>query len=105
MKFVFALLVAAVVTAVFSLFGSPGNLDYVRAHGEARWRQVGFEPLGYQGHQWGLGGYGSDYGGAKVWWELRKIPDNGITYSGYLKRWGDSLEVYGPIARDAIQPR
>ena len=83
---------------------SNGNLEYVKENAVDRWKEVGFEIVGYQGHQWGLGGMGSQYGGAKVWYELRKIPDNGITYSGYLVRWGDNLEVYGPTARDAIKP-
>jgi hypothetical protein len=84
--------------------GSPANLEYVKERAPARWKEVGFEVVGYQGHQWGALGYGTNYGGAKVWFELRKIPDNGITYSGNLQRWGDSLEVYGPTARDAIKP-
>lgn len=83
---------------------SSGNLDYTKEGAAQRWREVGFEVTGYQGFQWGSGGFGTPYGGAKVWHELRKIPDNGITYSGYLVRWGDELQVYGPIARDAIKP-
>lgn len=94
--------IGLVVLGLFA--GSPSNLDYVKERGEARWREVGFEPVAYQGHQWGAGGFGTPYGGAKVWWELRKIPDNGVTYSGYITRWGDSLEVYGPKARDAVTP-
>jgi hypothetical protein len=84
---------------------SPGNLEYVKERGPDRWPEVGFEVVGYSGYQWGPLGFGTPYGGACVWWELRKIPDNGITYSGCLKRWGDTLEVYGTRARDAIQPR
>ena len=83
---------------------SNGNLEYVKENAADRWKEVGFEVVGYQGHRWGLGGMGSQYGGARVWHELRKIPDNGITYSGSLVRWGDNLEVYGPTARDAIKP-
>lgn len=81
------------------------NLEHVKERGPARWKEIGFEAIGYQGHQWGKFGFGTPYGGACVWWELRKVPDNGITYSGCLQRWGDSLEVYGPTARDAIQPK
>jgi hypothetical protein len=101
---VLTFLLAVFLLLVASCFGSPGNRDYVKERGPERWKQVGFQVVGYQGHQWGAGGYGTPYGGAKVWWELRKVPDNGITYSGYIKRWGDDLEVYGPTARDAIAP-
>ena len=103
MKTIFALGTLATLAALL-IAGSPSNLEYVKEHGPQRWKDVGFVVVGYQGHQWGKLGFGSDYGGARVWWELRKVPDNGITYSGYLQRWGDSLEVYGPTARDAIKP-
>lgn len=93
-----------IVTAFISLAGcSNGNLEYVKQHAEKRWEEIGFKVVGYQGHKWGFGGFGTTYGGAEVWYELRTIPDNGITYSGYLQRYGDSLEVYGPVARDAIK--
>lgn len=83
---------------------SASNLEHVKAGASERWKELRFEVVGYQGHQWGLWGLGTEYGGAKVWHELRAIPDNGITYSGYLVRWGDNLEAYGPFARDAIKP-
>jgi hypothetical protein len=97
--------IAAILLACCAAGCSNSNLEYVKERGPARWKEVGFEPVGYQGHQWGKLGFGTSYGGARVWWELRKVPDNGITYSGFLVRWGDSLEVYGPTARDAIQPK
>ena len=81
---------------------SSGNLDYVKKHGPDRWREIGFEPVGYESFQWGLGGF-STYGGAHVWWRLRKA-DNNVSYTGYLQRWGDELHVYGPFATDAIKP-
>lgn len=93
----------AVVVAMLSGC-SASNLDYVKEQATERWSELGFEVVGYQGHQWGGLGFGTPYGGAKVWHELRTVPDNGITYSGYLSRWGDHLEAYGPFARDAIKP-
>lgn len=95
----------AIALAALTLAGcSASNLDYVKPKAEARWKELGFQVVGYQGHQWGALGLGSAYGGAKVWHELRAIPDNGVTYSGYLTRWGDHLEAYGPFARDALKP-
>lgn len=82
---------------------SSGNLDYVKAHAPEKWKQQGFDIVDYEGFQWGFWGIGQ-YGGAHVWYRLRKIPDNGITYSGYIQRWGDELHVYGPNAIDAIRP-
>jgi len=92
------------VVIILLLVGcSPGNLDYVKKHGPDKFREIGFEPVGYEGYQWGKWGF-NDYGGAKVWWRLNKIPHNGITYSGYIQRWGNELHVYGPNATDAIKP-
>lgn len=85
---------------------SSHNLDYVKERGEARWREFGFEPVAYEGYEFGLTmPYDDRFGGAKVWWRLRAVPDNGITYSGYLQRWGAEIHIYGPIAIDAIRPQ
>lgn len=83
---------------------SSGNLDYVRQKAKEKWRLQGFEIIDYEGYQWGFWGFNS-YGGAKVWHRLKKIPDNGITYSGNMQRWGNELHVYGPKALDAIMPK
>ncbi len=94
----------SILIALLGLAGcSSGNLDYVKTHGPDKWRDVGFEPVGYEGYQWGKWGLNS-YGGACVWWRLNKIPDNGISYAGCIQRWGDELHVYGPNAIDAIKP-
>lgn len=95
---------AAVACIAWVCVGSSSNIAWVKERAAAKWRAQGFEVVDYEGHQWGTGGYGTPYGGAKVWHRLRKIPDNGITYSGYLERWGDELHVYGPTAADAIRP-
>ena len=80
------------------------NKDYVHSNSEQKWREQGWDPVAYEGYQWGLGVPFTGYGGAKVWYRLRNVPDNGITYSGYLVRWGNELHVYGPHAKDAIRP-
>lgn len=82
-----------------------GNLDYLKANADKRWEELGFTVVGYQGYEWGIWGiFGSRYGGAKVWYELKKNPDNGITYYGFLWRWGDEIRAYNIRARDAIRP-
>lgn len=95
---------AAAMFFSFFCIQNSANLDYVLEHGERRWIEVGYEPVAYEGYQWCRSVFFSEYGGACVWWRLRNIPDNGITYTGYLKRWGDELHVYGPFAIDAIKP-
>ena len=82
---------------------SSSNLDHVKESAEETWKQVGYNIVGYEGFQWGFWGF-RGYGGAKVWYRLEQIPDNGITYTGYLQQWGDEIHIYGPFAIDAIKP-
>lgn len=79
------------------------NLEYVKEHADDKWRSTGFEIQGYDGYNFGSG-YGV-YGGAEVWYFLKKLPDNGITYAGYLQRWGDEVHTYDVQAIDAIKPQ
>ena len=94
------LTVACLCATLFSC--SSGNLDYVKAHADDVWEGVGFKIVGYEGYSWGWGGF-NNYGGASVWYRLEKIPDNGVSYTGYLVRWGEEIHVYGPTATDAIK--
>jgi hypothetical protein len=89
---------------VFSTLWGKWNLDDVKNRSETRWLETGWEPVAYEGWQMGTGIPFTSYGGAKVWYRLRNIPDNGVTYSGYIKRWGDEYHTYGPFAIDAIRP-
>lgn len=92
-----------VIILVFMTTGS-FNREFVAEHAEAEWVAQGFEVVAYEGYQWGTGFRYTRYGGGKVWYRLKKIPDNGITYSGYIQRWGDELHVYGPNATEALKP-
>jgi len=82
------------------LLGSCGasNVDYVKPLACERWKETGFECIGYEGYKWspGIGSYGRGH----VWHRLRRIPDSGLTYSGFVERWGDELHVYGPEPSD-----
>jgi hypothetical protein len=97
-----SVLLAGLLTLTLGGCGA-GNLDDVKVHAEETFESVGFKVVGYEGYQWGFWGF-NNYGGAKVWYRLDKIPWNGITYSGYIQKWGDEYHVYGPIATDAIKP-
>ena len=97
------LFILAVGVILICGVGSSGNLSYVKERAEEKWKKQGFEIVDYEGYNFGSGGFGTSYGGAKVWHRLRKIPDNGVTYSGYLQRWGDEIHVYGRTAIDALR--
>jgi hypothetical protein len=86
------LLLLVFVFLPLKLVCTADNASYVKERGPEVWRSVGFEPVGYEGYTFGLGV--GEYGGAKVWWTLKKVPDNGLTYSGYLQRWGSEIHVY-----------
>jgi len=96
-------LIVTVIIIITLTVGSPGNLDYVKDNAASRWQSQGFKIAGYDGYQWGFWGYNS-YGGAKVWYILHRIPDNGILYIGSLWRWGKEIHVYNVKALDAIKP-
>jgi hypothetical protein len=80
------------------------NLDEGKAVSEKRWEALGFQVVGYEGFSWGIW-FGGCYGGANVWSQLKTIPENGIRYTGYIRKWcDDGWQVYGPTAVDAIKP-
>ena len=96
-------LATVLLSTLLTVGCSSGNLEEVKNKAEETFESVGFEVVGYEGFQWGFWGFNT-YGGANVWYRLNKIPDNGISYTGYIQRWGDEYHVYGPKATDAIKP-
>ena len=98
------LLVIGLCVVLWMTLRNSNNLDYVKQHGPATWQSVGFEPIGYEGYQYGAGV--GTYGGANVWWTLRRVPDNGLLYNGYLQRWGNELHVYSirTVERGSLLP-
>jgi hypothetical protein len=99
---IFVLFVALMFTCSI---GSIKNLDYVKERADDRWAELGFNVVGYDGYNWGYTWWLSpSHGGAKVWYVLERNPDNGITYTGFLSRWGDEIHMYNLTALDAIKP-
>lgn len=80
------------------------HVDYLKANAETEWKRIGFEVVGYNGYVLGHGLIFTDYGSARVYHTLKKIPDNGITYNGFVMKWGNDIRVYPPEAVDAIRP-
>lgn len=103
-EFLGATILASLVGGLIYLaVGTTANLDHVKARAEARWQEVGYQVVGYEGYQRGVTLL-PEYGGARVWYSLRRAETN-IIYTGYLTRWGNEIHVYGPRAVDAIAPR
>lgn len=80
---------------------SASNVPDIKNHAVETWRQAGFQVVGYEGYNWT--GFGQ-WGGC-VWYTLRRIPDNGITYDGCISKWGDEYHIYQITALDAIKPK
>lgn len=91
-----AAIVAFVGLIAWGGVGSGGNKEWVEQRCPAVLEQQGWQINGTEGFQWGFGGYGTPYGGAKVWYSLRKVPYNGLNYQIYCTRWGDQVQLYGP---------
>lgn len=98
-----AMALAALLCATL-IIGSE-NKEWLQDKAAAKWQAQGFQVIDYQGYHWGLVMHGTTYGGASVYHMLKKIPDNGITYGGHVRRWGDEIHVYGLEAIDAVKPR
>src|SRR5262245_42910954 len=101
---VVGLLVMAFVVSCAVSGISSRNLAYVEARAAPAWKQQGFEIIGYEGFNMRGPPFGGVYGGACVWYTLKRIPDNGIIYEGCLQRWGDEIHAYEIRAMDAIKP-
>lgn len=83
---------------------SRSNVDDVKAHAVEEFDKLGFEIIANEGYQMGLGGFGTPYGGAKVWYLLKTKNDDGIVYNGYLQRWGVEYHLYNIKALNAFAP-
>lgn len=76
--------------ALLLLTGCARNVDWVKERGPQKWKEMGYEIVGYEGYQWGI------IAGGDVWWSLKRKDSPGVIYSGYLVKWNNELMVYGP---------
>ncbi len=108
MNTLYKLAIGFTALAAVGLTGcSSSNVDELKTVAPDVWAKQGFETVAYEGYKFGPGGIPplSEYGGAKVWNRLKKVPDNGVTYSGSIQKWGNEYHVYGPEAIDAFRPK
>ena len=99
-----AIKIIAVVISTISISACGyANLDATKANACNAWRNAGYECIGYEGYQWGRW-VGGPYGGADVWYTMRRSDTPGIVYSGYASRWGDEYHLYGPNVINAVIP-
>ncbi len=97
----------AYIVSLVLLFTGCGyaNLDEGKQAAPDRFKQLGYEVVGYEGFQWGTW-IGGCYGGANIWFQLKTIPDNGIRYMAYIQKWcDDGWQIYSLRAIDAIKPQ
>lgn len=92
------------LSAVFLVSCGFGNLCEVKKNANATWEAQGFKVVGYDGYEIGSVIPFTSYGGAIVWYRLKRIPDNGILYNGAIQRWGNEYHIYSVSAVDAIKP-
>lgn len=79
------------------------NKQDVQKHAAATFKQAGFEIIGYEGWQRGLTSpFGN--GGALVWYTIKRVPDNGVTYHAAIQEWDGEYHIYDLKAVDAIKP-
>lgn len=87
---------AGIVGAIAALFVmavfSTSNVEYTKAKAPEMWQDNGFEVVGYQGYQTGFRIPFTTYGGARVWYTLRK-PGTNLLFHGGAKRWGDEVHM------------
>ena len=88
--------IAILVICSYAIPGN-GNLEWVKDRAVDKWNKQGFTVVDYEGYAYGGGWKFTRFGGARVWYRLVRKDNNSLVYSGYMKRWGDEVHVYGPI--------
>jgi len=90
------MVVAAMIVAI--CFASGRNVEGGIACAPGKAKEMGFELAGYTGYNL------SPILGGMVWYNLRKVPDNGIVYEAAFAPWKGVCMVYDMRALDAIKP-
>ncbi len=105
LNIIILIVLSVFVLVVFCIYCSFRNIGAIKCNAGQTWSANGFKIVGYQGYEPGPFIPFTSYGGALVWYTLKKVPDNGILYDGSLQRWGNEYHVYRLGAVDAIKPQ
>lgn len=93
-------LVAVACSAMFGLsWAGFRNVEITKAAAPQVWAAAGYKIVGYEGYQW------APVHGSSVWYLVRRVDDNGITYHGALSKWGKEYHIYNLSALDALKPQ
>jgi hypothetical protein len=68
--------------------GCGRNVEWVKARADARWKELGYTAIGYEGYLW------SPFCGGDVWYLLKRDDTPGVIYTASLCRRWDELHVY-----------
>ena len=100
-------LVGSLIILLAFLFSgcSIGNVDYVKERAEKTWNNNGFELIGSQGYGMGIGIPFTYYGGAQVWYTVKRVGSDKTIYQGCLLRWKSEIHIYELSAIDAIKSK
>jgi len=91
-----------ILTTILSLNCGYGNKEYLQENGPAYLESQGFEIVTSEGFQIGLVVPFTEYGGAAVWYIVKRKDDPKTLYNLYLKRWGNEIHIYSIFALNAI---
>lgn len=95
----FGLVVAAFMVLCWAVFRLGfRNVDDCKEAADRTWAASGYEITGYERYLW------SPINGGDVWYLVQPKDRNGITYHGYLAKWGNEFHIYGLTALDALKP-
>jgi hypothetical protein len=72
---------------LLALFGCGRNVDWIKERAPARWAELGYHIVGYEGYSWSLMG-------GDVWYALKRTDSPGVLYTGFLRKWGGELHMY-----------
>lgn len=99
MKNKIILLIISIIVFIFLWKVGYRNVETIKLASTNVWNNAGYKVVGYEGYQWDI------FLGGKVWYLLRKVDDNNITYNGFLSKWGKEYHIYNLKAIDAISPK
>jgi hypothetical protein len=100
------LFLGGIVAAGFILIGGPyllwgdRNVEDIKAHAAATWKQQGFQIIGYEGYTLGL----FETPGGCVWHTLRRAEEPQTVYTGCVSKWGNEYHTYNTHALNAVRP-